>query len=198
MSLGVWTSQEAQSVPEHPRKKTGRSFSGSLIHCAPVEGYDNALEIQTQSTTVITAASGWDAARNYHIAVMAGASHVLALCRRGTNTLLPTASPKKQVWLVQVYKWPAQGYSAGNWQSRIGTQVQILFPHYTTDRFSGRQRGFALFPERDLYQVKMQQTCPCAGTCSELWGNTASLTLITSPLPLVQGLSLKLFKGHVS
>lgn len=119
MSLGVWTSQEAQSVPEYPRKKTGRSFSGSPIHCAPVEGYDNALEIQTQATTVITAASGWDAARNYHIAVMAGASHVLALCRRGTNTLLPTASPKKQVWLVQVYKWPAQGYSAGNWQSRI-------------------------------------------------------------------------------
>ena len=46
-SLGVQTSQGAQSVPGHPRKKAGRAFSGSPIHGALAEGSGNALEIQS-------------------------------------------------------------------------------------------------------------------------------------------------------
>lgn len=95
---------------------------------------------------VITTVSRWNTAKNYHVAVMAGAPYVPAPCGRGANMLLLIPNPKKQVWLVLFYKWLAQEYATGNWQSRIRTQVQILLPHHTTHMSSGSQGSLLYSP----------------------------------------------------
>lgn len=133
MSLGVQTSQGAQSVPEYLREKNRTCLFWVTLSLGSSRGFWQYLGSPVPREELsLTTGSGWNTARNSYIAVLAGASPVLAPSRRGANALLLILNPKKQVWLVSFYKWLAQGYSAGNRQSRIITQVQILLPHHTT------------------------------------------------------------------